>query len=1440
MKQGWNTSLEQVVRCVDNSARIMVEARVEVAADIRQRRDQWANLDIPFPTSTAERLGDGGVRLKASNANGPVNTTVNTFARSRLDAGATAPFMDPLPFLDSNHLGLVAWVEWTGTESSQVEMTQLQIYLDPQHDLTQPKNVAYWLLELYTVHHIYKDGSLDIDTYGFPTGLKVNAPQGAGFVTWDFSGLTSRPRPKLIRTGSDVPLLNVQIPPFDDNVPHTLIIVTGRKADGTRATNIGWGYDNGHSSVASAAGTTLWGMTAFEKFLSHQVKVGVGNVVPGVQVILGNHSSATVGFTDTGTANHIDLKAGYPPTQIELVSRGDVPPGASIVTQVQDDTATYQPFTDGMMLSQVPGTFANPTYQTLKMKAILSPNAAGDRTPILRGLGARAVTITDLSQVAEVKQLSQAVDPQDFHAEIPELELVAIHDGDRDFGDAITSLLSQNPIGNMTFRLWVGHDKLAKGNWLHIDDYFIDDYDLPSSYVSLKLLPPLCLVRGVLPVLTPEQDFYPSSTIDNPGGWTASGGFTGDFSSLLADAQGGDGFNPWDDSTYIRSPNAVAADIDVALPTTGAPNASLGPNLNVILQVRAALDQPSNGSSSLSITLFKNGVAVAGFPLNLSSTQIVTYTFTLTAAQVAQIGDGSGLSIKFRGGAVPLLTAPVRVTWARLTFLPIRPQLVYSTTPISTVATDLLANQAGIDQRYRGPDIPAVNPDGTPSVYANLLVGKTITAPVAGATPDITAVKTEADALAYLAGGVWISSQGRVKFVPLFDPTLNTDGTITFQPHPSSPVAYIPTEEIAEPINVTPGFKYRQPLFNVWWGYSDASGSWQGEAHGVNVPALTLLGQARLVGAQQLSDKIARWVQTQQLANAIAGRQVLSLGLGQLAWRFRTTYAHPELELGDPIAIETDRFIGNDPITGRVIAGRRWVTGFVVGLFDAWGKDICIWLPSWAAMGLGSGVQVTSSPPAPPTPSLVVSVQAIPRAGGYLTVSWAGQPSVGGVRIAWNTVAANAIANPLTDAAGDTAALGAESVSPGESALLGQAGAPFGPAATDQTGLAVVPSKLLGLPSIGAPPPGAGAFYSGQNGQTQIGPFAFGDVVLLTVTPYGTVDGTLAPGPAVSTQTKIDVDTNQNDNGTGFRRRGGLFDDLKYALRATLTDGRTTESAILTPQGSVVPVASNPSIRVSTGFPTGASAAYVALSNNGGAGSTIQFTAADGTVYTALVPTGANWFAGTNLPAPSVVGNNSGGSLATGTYTIVIGLVKNGCVILCGHGLTTATVTGPNGSITINPYAYPVLNGNLGPFKPQGFFDGWVPMWGTAGGGQSFVNASALPTSPIPFGTGFTIQAVSQVSDSVGNIQTNMGGGWGVVAFNLAGSTTYSLYPFMDVNSLVICLPGGTPPAADDAPTAALQNGDGRVPLTLGALHITTPASGGANGGSNGNGGKYK
>jgi hypothetical protein len=262
--------------------------------------------------------------------------------------------------------------------------------------------------------------------------------------------------------------------------------------------------------------------------------------------------------------------------------------------------------------------------------------------------------------------------------------------------------------------------------------------------------------------------------------------------------------------------------------------------------------------------------------------------------------------------------------------------------------------------------------DPSPSI----LVSKSISA-APGASTDLTIAKGELDALGWILGGAFVSEQGRVRFRPLYDVGTGPSWT----PAQGTALALIPNEEIAEPIAIAPGFRQRVPQFAVPWGYNPATGTWTGEARGAFGPALTALGEAHVDALPRLDATTASWVADQSTANGLATRHVTSFGLGLLLWRFRTTYPHPELSLFDPITIEVSRFATYDPIAARALAGRLWATGYVMGIYDAWGTDLAIWIPTLANISATAAQTPADYPPIPPL------MRSLPYSDGFFAAA---------------------------------------------------------------------------------------------------------------------------------------------------------------------------------------------------------------------------------------------------------------------------------------------------------------------------------------------------------------------------------------------------------------------------------------------------------------------
>jgi hypothetical protein len=403
-------------------------------------------------------------------------------------------------------------------------------------------------------------------------------------------------------------------------------------------------------------------------------------------------------------------------------------------------------YNDGDTDSDLAGVGKNQYY---KIQCTLNPDAGGQVSPILRAMGAREITIEDLSKVAEVKRLSYALDPITGKAEVGEAVIAGIKDGAPDFSDAITELLSDYDIGAIQLRVWIGHSDstvLSRANWMKVDDFLIDDFYSDAGAIRVVCLSPLCLVKATLPV--------------------------------------------YDTAANTRDP------------------------------------------------------------------------------------------------------------------------LRYANSTLKDTYDDIIDAQLALAGRWRGPGIE----DDTTTISKEITDSD---------------VKDEADAVCFLDGSAMIGSQGRIKVVDLFG-----DKAV---------VAVFPNKEITATA-VSPGFADRIPEYFVPWDWTPDERYYKEEDRYYHGDGLTKLGRARVQAPRRLDNVVAEWIDVEALADTVGDRMIQAFGTGRVGFAFQCAHAHPQLELGDLVAVQTDKFVARDPNTSRAVKGNLWVAGVVVGIGDVWGRQFNVWV----------------------------------------------------------------------------------------------------------------------------------------------------------------------------------------------------------------------------------------------------------------------------------------------------------------------------------------------------------------------------------------------------------------------------------------------------------------------------------------------------------------
>jgi hypothetical protein len=252
----------------------------------------------------------------------------------------------------------------------------------------------------------------------------------------------------------------------------------------------------------------------------------------------------------------------------------------------------------------------------------------------------------------------------------------------------------------------------------------------------------------------------------------------------------------------------------------------------------------------------------------------------------------------------------------------VRDPLVFANSAIHDVYAALLESAVAVPERYRGSPMPEVP----------WSVTKRIT--------DADA-KSELDALARLAGGAMICSQGRLRFVDVVG---------------VKPLTAVVVREEHREDRISPGLRHRTPEFFVPYLWSEAEGEsrFRSLVRSFHVQALERLGTATLDAPRELDHVVARWIDTDELASAAARQVTEAMGPGLMVWSIVTEYAYPELELGDLIAVEAASFAARDLVGGRELKGRVWALGVVQSIGDPWGRQLSIWVRRYADVTVGS------------------------------------------------------------------------------------------------------------------------------------------------------------------------------------------------------------------------------------------------------------------------------------------------------------------------------------------------------------------------------------------------------------------------------------------------------------------------------------------------------
>lgn len=940
-----------------NSARDYTEALVVERsaagvqlAHIRDTKAEWAEADGGAAAVDAlfTRFDDGSLRL--------LDTTNPLLSRTNHPNNAT----------DLNRETPIdaAVVEWLGPEPTDVELRRVTFWLNPRVNSSQRREVVRWRLEIMALQQTTPTYPSQYDGFYVPIAEPLDVlvtGDSAGEVTFDYSLRAVRPQPKRIAPVGNIEpdgSFNSALP---GGAPVTLFVVYALNVSGDSAANVAMGINDAETSFVSGGNTLYHRRFEVGQFGSNGAwNDNYGSLgVPHLILENGTYTAATITFS---SGNLFDLGAA-PTGDVELIGLAQVPSGTSVTLEVRNDADSgWVSFTNGQFEE---ADLLLTSGQSRKLRATLTPNAAGNLTPTLRRFGRQAIERIDFSRIATLEGYEQAFDPETHKVEIPRPRLVAVKDGPRDFQTKIEKLLAENFINDIRIRWYIGDDALSRDQWTHMEDFLVLDSTPRQPVIELQLVGLCALLKDLAPPYSPGTNYAPDGT-QTIGTWTdLTGGTTNihlGIDELVADETDG-----------IRSVTSPSNTEYVAtLPT---PSDLAGRRLFVDCDY--AKDTSGGEQIDVKIRLYQSGVLIAELTKTDIGPDRVQSTMELTETQIAALTDLPNLRVAFSANApTPGTGRRAHVYWARFRSGGRREVVTYTNTTLKDAYDDLFQNRLSIPTNLIGPGIE----DDTTTV-SKQITGLRKRSP---GSKDVIA-KTEIEAIAYLDDSAIGSSEGRIK---------------AFDLSPGQPVRAIFRARRILIGEASPGHERRLPEYFVPYRWDATAEEFRDEVRAFHTDSILKIGTVGLGPPKWLDEEIAKWIDTDELAERVGLRTVERLGTGQMLWGFTSMDRYPELEVGDLVALETDLFVSRDPNLDVEVRGRKWVVGPLQR--TGAGRMFTIHVRGYADI-----LPETSS--ASRILGLVILTAEPTWRGDHLYVLWAGDVKVRSVKVAISTTAQPAV-----------------------------------------------------------------------------------------------------------------------------------------------------------------------------------------------------------------------------------------------------------------------------------------------------------------------------------------------------------------------------------------------------------------------------------------------
>lgn len=301
-REGLTPELEARLRRADPTAHEFVEFRAVTAQHVKQTPGHWQNADddsgFAITDDGVVRLTDG-TDVLVSHASGSTQHT----GLGVLELGGNG--VDPY---------FMVKVEWTGTDSADIELRLCTFRLHPRANSAQTKNIAFWRLRTYALEEVvWERPATGTEPYSHVIRVReiadpidvAAAGEAEGNVTFTYPA-ESRPRPKGIIPENPRGLYGI--------VPVTYFRITAHKSNGDGADNVALIYDNGTASTGSgpvlSSRDLRFGADDGYPNRNTMEDFGSGGGTPRASIEAGSYTSDDLEFTHPG--NWLDLNSELP------------------------------------------------------------------------------------------------------------------------------------------------------------------------------------------------------------------------------------------------------------------------------------------------------------------------------------------------------------------------------------------------------------------------------------------------------------------------------------------------------------------------------------------------------------------------------------------------------------------------------------------------------------------------------------------------------------------------------------------------------------------------------------------------------------------------------------------------------------------------------------------------------------------------------------------------------------------------------------------------------------------------------------------------------------------------------------------------------------------------------------------------------------------------